>query len=121
MYGPKGPPDPPPTVDRVTLVPWETIEETDRKAKEAAEVKERMAGKRSNTAVLREEVEAMQMPQQWALSDRDAIISMPPAYPSRNTAHADRDTVDDSHDVFDQDTVVEEVRVASLSAHGELF
>ena len=75
VYGPKGPPDPPPPVDRVTLVPWEKIDEEDKKAKEEAEAKERMAGKRSNTAVMREEVAAMQMPQQWALSDHDAIIS----------------------------------------------
>lgn len=74
MYGPKGPPDPPPAVDRVTLVPWEKIEEEDKKAKEEAETKARMAGKRSDTARMRDEVAAMQMPQQWALSDHDAII-----------------------------------------------
>ncbi|KZT70940.1 hypothetical protein DAEQUDRAFT_666983 [Daedalea quercina L-15889] len=75
IYGPKGPPDPPPTVDRVTLVPWEKIDEEDRKAKEETEAKERAEGKRSGSTAMQEEVAAMQMPQQWTLSDHDAIIS----------------------------------------------
>lgn len=126
MYGPKGAPDPPPPVDRVTLVPWETVEEGDRKAREEAEAKARMAGKRSDTTVLREEVAAMQMPQQWALSDHDAIISTfgdpyPYPYPSRSiTANACPRAVDDSRDVFDQDTVVG-VRAVSLFAYETLL
>ncbi|KAH9920051.1 Mechanosensitive ion channel-domain-containing protein [Fomitopsis serialis] len=92
VYGPKGPPDPPPPVERVTLVPWEKIDEEDQKAKEEAEAKERAEGKRSEADVgtkpMPQEMAAMQAPQQWTLSDHDAII------------------MDDSRDVFDQDTMV---------------
>ncbi|KAH9832221.1 Mechanosensitive ion channel-domain-containing protein [Rhodofomes roseus] len=92
VYGPKGPPDPPPAVERVTLVPWEKIDAEDHKADEEAETKERAEGKRSGagtgTSPTPQETAAMQMPQQWTLSDHDAII------------------MDDSRDVFDQDTMV---------------
>ncbi|KZT08300.1 uncharacterized protein LAESUDRAFT_60532 [Laetiporus sulphureus 93-53] len=69
IWGPKGDPDPPPAVDRVTLVPWEKIAEEDEKTEKEKKGQQRKEKRDSVT------VQDMQAPAaDWNMTDKQAII-----------------------------------------------